>query len=227
MVPESLAIFPSETEHDSRREPVAVPVYVRAQPARHRTGAGRVMIAGAVVMAGLTGTVLRQPVRHAPPEQSNQVFVPGAVPVRAAQPTATSGLSAAASVPAPAPPSVPRPEPPAIEAAPIKAVPIVRKPAAVPAPIVETRPARELRSSGAARTPAFKGTLIVESVPAGATVLINQRPAGVTPLRLPNYPAGSYAVWVEREGFQRWTAGVRVPADTTTLVNPILRSVDQ
>ena len=224
MVPESLAIFPSETEHDSRRAPVAVAASVRVQPARTRSGAGRVMIAAAVVMAGLTGLVLRQSVRHAPPEQSNQVFVPAALPVRTAEPTATSGLSVPPSLPPIESPSI---NAPAIEAAPIEAAPIVRAPAAVAPQVVEMQPRHDRRSSGTEGAPGFNGTLIVESVPAGATVLINQRPAGVTPLRLPNYPAGSYAVWVEREGFQRWTAGVRVPADTTTLVNPILRSLDQ
>lgn len=70
----------------------------------------------------------------------------------------------------------------------------------------------------------FKGHLIVDSFPAGATVLINQRPAGVTPLDLADYPAGSYAIWVEREGYERWTAGVRVQAATTTRVRPLLSS---
>ena len=70
----------------------------------------------------------------------------------------------------------------------------------------------------------FTGELVVDSVPAGATVLINQRPVGTTPLRLTDYPAGSYAVWVERDGYQRWTAGVRVQAKTTTHIRPLLSS---
>jgi hypothetical protein len=70
----------------------------------------------------------------------------------------------------------------------------------------------------------FTGQLIVDSVPTGATVLINQRPVGRTPLHLTDYPAGSYAIWVERDGYERWTAGVRVQADTTTHIRPSLLS---
>ena len=70
----------------------------------------------------------------------------------------------------------------------------------------------------------FKGHLVVDSVPTGATVLINQRPAGTTPLHITDYPAGSYAVWVEREGYERWTAGVLVQADKTTRIRPLLLS---
>ena len=70
----------------------------------------------------------------------------------------------------------------------------------------------------------FKGHLVVDSVPAGARVLINQQPAGVTPLQLTDYPAGSYAVWVEHEGYERWTAGIRIQAHTTTHIRPLLLS---
>jgi len=62
----------------------------------------------------------------------------------------------------------------------------------------------------------FQGRLIVDSNPQGATVLINQRAVGVTPLDLPRYRAASYAVWVEREGYARWSAAVLVPADKVT-----------
>jgi len=68
----------------------------------------------------------------------------------------------------------------------------------------------------------FKGHLVVDSVPTGATVLINQRPAGTTPLHLADYPAGSYAVWVDLAGYERWTAGVRVQANKTTNIRPLL-----
>ena len=73
----------------------------------------------------------------------------------------------------------------------------------------------------------FKGHLVIDSVPAGATVLINQRPAGTTPLQLMDYPAGSYAIWVERDGYERWTAGIRVQAGTTTHIRPMLSKPDQ
>ena len=86
-------------------------------------------------------------------------------------------------------------------------------------------PATQATSKNAATQKAsFKGHLVVDSVPAGATVLINQRPAGTTPLHVTDYPAGSYAVWIERDGYQRWTAGVLVQADKTTRIRPALLS---
>jgi hypothetical protein len=91
-----------------------------------------------------------------------------------------------------------------------------------PEPVVGTPGAASRRSDASARpsprTPAYRGHLIIDSTPRGATVFINQRQMGVTPLELPRHPSGSYAVWVQRDGFQRWTAGVLVPADRITRV---------
>ena len=72
----------------------------------------------------------------------------------------------------------------------------------------------------------FKGSLVIDSVPQGATVLINQSRVGVTPLRLDDYPAGSYALWVQRDGYERWTTAVLVPADRVTQVTSKLRRVE-
>lgn len=75
-----------------------------------------------------------------------------------------------------------------------------------------TRPAR------------FVGTLSISSVPSGALVSINGKPAGKTPLRLPRQRAGSLAVQVAHEGFERWSASVLVPADQLTHVTARLRA---
>jgi hypothetical protein len=77
---------------------------------------------------------------------------------------------------------------------------------------------RRAASASSPRTRAYRGRLIIDSTPQGATVFINQRQVGVTPLELPRHPSGSHAVWVQRDGFQRWTAGVLVPADRITRV---------
>jgi hypothetical protein len=69
----------------------------------------------------------------------------------------------------------------------------------------------------------FTGRLVINSEPSGATVLINQKPVGITPVELPSYPASSYAVWVQHDGYELWTAGVRVPADKVTRVTAHLR----
>jgi DNA-binding FrmR family transcriptional regulator len=73
----------------------------------------------------------------------------------------------------------------------------------------------------------FVGTLSITSVPSGASVSINGKAAGVTPLRLPRQRAGSLAVQIAQEGFERWSAAVRVPADQLTQVTAKLRPMAQ
>jgi Protein kinase domain/PEGA domain len=60
--------------------------------------------------------------------------------------------------------------------------------------------------------PAGAGTLIVESRPEGAAVMIDGRPVGTTPLSLKDVRGGSHAVRIEREGYLIWTAPVKVTA---------------
>jgi hypothetical protein len=89
-------------------------------------------------------------------------------------------------------------------------------------PLVPTTgedPAKPPLRSAPARPPEFVGTLVLQSDPRGAAVLIDGRPVGRTPLQLARVRAGSHAVWVEREGYQRWTASIRVPAEKSTPVN--------
>jgi hypothetical protein len=74
------------------------------------------------------------------------------------------------------------------------------------------------------RSPRFVGTLSITSVPSGASVSINGKPAGVTPLRLARQRAGSLAVQVAHDGFERWSAAVVVPADRLTQVTAKLRA---
>jgi hypothetical protein len=72
----------------------------------------------------------------------------------------------------------------------------------------------------AARAPAsnsrvFIGTLSIDAEP-GGEVFLNRKSVGHTPLRLTNLKAGSHLIWVERDGYQRWTRVVQVPADRVT-----------
>ena len=53
--------------------------------------------------------------------------------------------------------------------------------------------------------------------------MINQRLVGTTPLELSPYPASSYAVSVQQDGYHRWSAGVLVPADKVTRVHARLQ----
>jgi hypothetical protein len=64
----------------------------------------------------------------------------------------------------------------------------------------------------AARAPATSGSLRVESRPAGASIQIDGRTVGVTPMTVPSLAPGSYRVTIVREGYQPWTTTVRVAA---------------
>jgi hypothetical protein len=75
------------------------------------------------------------------------------------------------------------------------------------------------RVSPAPPTPATPGTLgrytgalVVESRPAGARVFLDGRPVGTTPVTVTDVDAGEHAVRLELDGFNRWTASVRVVA---------------
>ena len=66
--------------------------------------------------------------------------------------------------------------------------------------------------AAAATTAPFVGALSVDSRPQGAAVFIDGKLAGATPLNVAGVPAGEHAVRLEREGYRRWTASVRVVA---------------
>jgi serine/threonine-protein kinase len=70
--------------------------------------------------------------------------------------------------------------------------------AASPPPAAQANAARE-------QTP-----LLVESRPSGATVFLDGKRVGTTPMSLPSVMAGSHAVRLELAGFRPWTASVRV-----------------
>ena len=90
-----------------------------------------------------------------------------------------------------------------------KAVPASFAPSAPPLP--HTPPAPEPRS------PRYVGTLSIDADP-GGHVFVDRKSAGQTPLRVPNLRAGSHLVWIEREGYRRFTRVVQVPADRVTRV---------
>ena len=73
------------------------------------------------------------------------------------------------------------------------------------------------------RSSNFIGTLEVRSNPPGAAVFINRKRVGDTPLQLPKLRAGSHVIWIEREGYKRWTAASRVVAGTVTRIHATLQ----
>jgi hypothetical protein len=68
----------------------------------------------------------------------------------------------------------------------------------------------------------YTGTLMVRADAPGATVFINRHNVGTSPVSVPNLRAGAHLVWVEREGFRRWTRVVNVPAERVTRVTAAL-----
>ena len=49
--------------------------------------------------------------------------------------------------------------------------------------------------------------------------------AGPTPVRLDNLRAGSHLIWIERDGYRRWTRVVQVPADQISRVFADLEAI--
>jgi hypothetical protein len=65
----------------------------------------------------------------------------------------------------------------------------------------------------------YRGGLSIDSVPAGATVFVNNQPVGQTPIRLRSLPAGSRAIRLELSGYAPWSRSVRVVADQSENVS--------
>jgi serine/threonine-protein kinase len=58
----------------------------------------------------------------------------------------------------------------------------------------------------------FVGVLVVDSRPSGASVFVDGKLAGKTPVEVSSVDAGSHALRIELDGYQRWTSAVRVVA---------------
>ncbi|MGH9238023.1 MAG: PEGA domain-containing protein [Vicinamibacterales bacterium] len=76
-----------------------------------------------------------------------------------------------------------------------------------------------------ARSPGHRGTLIVRSQPVGASVYVNNRLAGRTPLVMNAVPAGSRAVRLSLDGYAAWSRGVSVVANQSTAITAKLETI--
>jgi hypothetical protein len=70
----------------------------------------------------------------------------------------------------------------------------------------------------------YVGTLSIDASPAGE-VFVDRQPAGPTPLRLTNLRAGSHLIWIERDGYRRFTRVVQVPSDRVTRLSAELEPI--
>ena len=75
------------------------------------------------------------------------------------------------------------------------------------------------------RPTVYKGTLTVNADRPGATVFVNRRSVGPAPVRVRNLRAGAHLVWVERDGYRRWTRVITVPAERVTRVSASLEPI--
>jgi hypothetical protein len=90
-----------------------------------------------------------------------------------------------------------------------------------PAAVRGTPTARPAPAAPAA-TGRFTGDLFVVSRPPGATVYMDGKPVGTTPLTLRAVAAGSHAIRIEQDGFRRWSSAVRVVASQQNRVTASL-----
>jgi hypothetical protein len=89
-----------------------------------------------------------------------------------------------------------------------------------------TSPTPPLEARRRAAANGFRGSLVVNSQPRGASVFINGELAGRTPLVLSALPAGSRAVRVRLDGYSAWSRAVRVVANQSTTVLADLKPVE-
>jgi len=94
--------------------------------------------------------------------------------------------------------------------------PVASLVAATPEPVTEPEPTIPKEQPVQTRVN-YVGTLSIDAAP-GGEVFIDREAAGQTPLRVQNLKAGSHLVWIEREGYRRFTRVVQVPADRVSRV---------
>ena len=80
------------------------------------------------------------------------------------------------------------------------------------------------RVASPVRAAGYVGELAIQSSPPGATVFIDGKPAGETPMSSLHVRAGSHAIWIELPRHHRWTTAVRVRAGGLTTINATLRA---
>jgi hypothetical protein len=69
---------------------------------------------------------------------------------------------------------------------------------------------------------AYVGELVVDSRPPGATVYVDGRESGRTPLTVRSIDAGEHAIRIEGDGYRRWSSSVRVVANERNRVTASL-----
>jgi len=74
------------------------------------------------------------------------------------------------------------------------------------------RPVAQRPEPAATTTTALVGSVLVESRPSGATVSIDGKTLGPTPLTVASLAPGAHRVRIERVGYRTWTTTIAVKA---------------
>jgi hypothetical protein len=144
-------------------------------------------------------------------------------------------IASAATQPVEAAPGVQEPvvpEPPSVQTA-VEQLTVPDLPVATP----PAEPLRVVPTAGRRRTaaaaavapgaPEFRGSLAINSEPAGAAVTVDGQFIGNTPVVLKDVRAGSRVVRIQSFGYEAWSAATRVVADKETRVNATLQRASQ
>jgi serine/threonine protein kinase len=78
----------------------------------------------------------------------------------------------------------------------------------------------------AATAVAEVGSLLIESRPTGASVFVDGRAVGRTPLNLPDVKAGDHGVRLELAGHRQWTTSFKVMGGTPNRIGASLEKID-
>jgi hypothetical protein len=85
------------------------------------------------------------------------------------------------------------------------------------------RAAAGAREANPARTgTTSEGSLLIVSKPPGASVTLDGKPVGKTPLTLPTVTAGSHAIKLELAGYNVWPSAIQVSAGQQSRVTASL-----
>jgi hypothetical protein len=91
-------------------------------------------------------------------------------------------------------------------------------PALPPPRPAASQPAPEPQEAPPPPAGGYVGTLSIDASPAG-DVFLNRKSVGRTPVRLEQLRAGSHLIWIERDGYRRWTRVVPVAANRVSRVS--------
>lgn len=78
------------------------------------------------------------------------------------------------------------------------------------------------RAAAPAAASTAPGTMVIATRPAGARVFLDGRPAGTTPVTIPNVSPGAHQLRLELPGHRPWTTAVDVTSNQTRRVSASL-----